>query len=94
MISDILTELHVKYLKLNFLQYEVILANKGIVCAESVINFDKDFYLDLGFAKGAIGPFVKGISRALHCERREKKHAKLGDKENQQYCRQESVEIL
>ena len=93
MISNILMELHVKYLKLNFPQYEVILANKGIVYAESAIDFDKDFYLDLRFAEGAIGPFVKGISQALHHERREKKHAKLGDKENQQYCCQESVEI-
>ncbi|KAF8811481.1 hypothetical protein BYT27DRAFT_7277025 [Phlegmacium glaucopus] len=92
-ISDILTELHVKYPKLNFPQYKVVLANNGIVYTESVIDFDKDFYLDLGIAEGAIGPFMKGISRALHRERKEKKRAKLGDKENQGYCRQESVEI-
>ena len=75
-------ELHVKYPKLNFPQYEVVLADKGIVYAESAIDFDNDFYLDLGIAEGAIGPFKKGISWALRHERKEKKRTKLDDKEN------------
>ena len=55
------------------------------------MDFEKDFYLELGVAEGAIGPFMKGIGRALHRKKKEKKRVKFDDKENQ--CRQESVEI-
>lgn len=89
-ISDILAELHVKYPKLNFPQYEDALANRGIVYAESTMYFEKDFYLELEIAEGAIGPLMKGISRALHHEKKGKKRAKFDDKENKH--RQESVE--
>jgi hypothetical protein len=67
------------------------LANKGIIYAESALDFEKDFYLELGIAEGAIGPFMKGIGRSLHREKKERKRAKVDDKENQH--RQESVEI-
>ncbi|KAF8799498.1 hypothetical protein BYT27DRAFT_7176287 [Phlegmacium glaucopus] len=89
-ISNLLANLHVKYPRLNFLQYETLLAEKGILYAESVLEFDKDFYLDLGMAEGSIGSFMRGVSRALKREKG-KKRAKLDDKEN--YNRQGSVEI-
>lgn len=95
-ISDILTELHVRYPRyprLNFPQYEGVLANRGIVYAEKAMDFEKDFYLELGIAEGAIGPFIKGIGRALHREKKGKKRAKFEDKENQQQNRQESIEV-
>ncbi|PPQ81018.1 hypothetical protein CVT25_014526 [Psilocybe cyanescens] len=92
-ISDVLAEIHVRYAKLNFPQYEDILANKGIVYAESAMDFDKDFYLELGIPEGAIRPFMKGINCVLHHERKGKKCAKLDDKENQQRPREESVEL-
>lgn len=92
-ISDVLDELHDRYPKLDFPQYADILADKGIVYAESVVDFDKDFYLELGISEGAIGPFMKGIHRALHREKKEKKRAKLDNKENQQY-REQSLELI
>jgi hypothetical protein len=70
------------------------LANKGIVYAESAVDFEKNFDLELGITEGAIGPFMKGIGRALYrekSEKKEKKRAKFDDKENQR--RQESIEI-
>jgi hypothetical protein len=92
-ISDVLAELHVRYPKLNFPQYEDVLADKGIVYAESVGDFNRDFYLKLGISEGAIGSFVKGIDRALYCEKMGKKCVKLNDKENQQRCHEECVEL-
>lgn len=89
-ISNLLAELHVKYPRLNFPQYETLLAEKSILYAESVLEFDKYFYLDLGMAEGSIGSFMRGVSMALKREKG-KKRAKLDDKEN--YNRQESVEI-
>ena len=56
------------------------------------MDFEKDFYLELGIAEGAIGPFMKGIGLALHREKKGKKLAKY-DKENQEQNRQESIEI-
>jgi hypothetical protein len=85
--------LHVRYPKLDFPQYEGVLADRGIVYAESAMNFEKDFYLELGIAEGAFGPFMKGIGRALHREKKGKKRAKFDNKEYQQQNRQESVEI-
>jgi len=79
-------ELHTKYPKLNFPQYEDILAERGIVYAESAMDFEKDFYLELGILEGAIGPLIKGIGRALHREKKGKKHARVDNKENQQHC--------
>ena len=92
-ISDVLIKLHVRYPKLNFPQYEDVLADKGIVYAESAGDFDRDFYLELGIPEGAIGPFIEGINRALYRKKKGKKRAKLDDKENQQRCCEESVKL-
>lgn len=83
----------VRYPKLDFPQYEGVLADRGIVYAESAVDFERDFYLELGIAEGAIGPFMTGIGRALYREKKEKKRAKFDNKEYQQQNRQESVEI-
>ncbi len=42
-ISDILAELHIRYPKLNFPQYEDALAEHGILYAESVTDFGRIF---------------------------------------------------
>jgi hypothetical protein len=91
-LSKILADLDDKYPKLNFLQYEAILEQRGIVYAESVSDFQKDYFIDLGIAECAVGPFLKGVKKALLHEKREKKQIKTGDKENR-IARMESVEI-
>ena len=91
-ISDILTELHARYPKLDFPQYEGLLAEKGIVYAESAMDFDKDFYFNLGIAEGAVGSFMKGIGKALHRKKKGKKSAKVDSKGNKQN-RAESIEL-
>jgi len=88
LLSLILNDLDVKFPKLNLPQYMPLLEEKGIVYVESVFDFDRKYYIDLGLAEGAVGPFLGGVKKALACEKREKKQAKL-NKEN----RSPSLEI-
>ena len=76
-LSHILDELDVKFPKLNLPQYMPLLEEKGIVYVESVFDFDRKFYIDLGLAEGAVGPFLGGVKKALAREKREKKRARL-----------------
>ena len=54
-----------------------LLEEKGIVYVESTFDFDRKFYIDLGLAEGAVGPFLGGVKKALAREKREKKWARL-----------------
>lgn len=87
-LSLILDHLDVKFPKLNLPQYMPLLEEKGIVYVESVFDFDRKYYIDLGLAEGAVGPFLGGVKKALAREKREKKRAKV-NKEN----RSPSLEI-
>jgi hypothetical protein len=79
-LSDVLGDLHVRFPKLNFPQYEPLLEEHGIFYAESVADFDREFYVTVvGMAEGAVRPFLKGVHAAI---KRERKRAKLDDKEN------------
>jgi len=69
------------------MQYLPLLKKCGIVYADTVNDFKKEFYLELGIPEGAVGPFMSGVKKALKCEKREKKQAR---KENILW---ESVEI-
>jgi hypothetical protein len=88
-LSNILTDLHLKFPKLNLPQYEAALEEHGIVYSESIADFDRNFYVTLGMAQGAVGPFLKGVRKAVNQQKRERKYTKIGDKEN----RFKSVEI-
>lgn len=81
-----------KYPKLRYPQYESILEERGIVYAESVAEFSREFFSELGMAEGAIGPFLKATKRALLRDKRDKKRARMGDKENE-FSRVPSVEL-
>ncbi|EDR12464.1 uncharacterized protein LACBIDRAFT_311891 [Laccaria bicolor S238N-H82] len=87
-LSLILDDLDVKFPKLNLPQYMPLLEEKGIVYVESVFDFDRKYYIDLGLAEGAVGPFLGGVKKALARGKREKKRAKV-NKEN----RSASLEI-
>lgn len=91
-LSIILADLHLKFPKLNLPQYEAVLEEHGIVYGDCVADFDRNFYISLGMAQGAVGPFLKGVRKAVNQEKRDRKYAKFGDKENG-YNRAESVEI-
>ena len=68
-ISEILDNLHQQLPKLNLPQYKQILADCGIAYVECVSNFDREYYIELGMAEGAVGPFLKGVDKALCCEK-------------------------
>ena len=91
-LSEVLVELDIKYPKLNLLQYEPALEEQGIVYAESVTEFTKEYFMELGMPEGAVGPFLRGVKRALRREKREAKQAKIDYKENR-IVRVQSVEV-
>jgi hypothetical protein len=86
-----MTRLNNKYPLLGLPQYLSTLKAQGIVYAESVGSFDKEYYVGLGMAEGAVGPFLTGVKKALKLKK-ETKRAKYVDKENERN-REESVEI-
>jgi hypothetical protein len=69
------------------MQYLPLLQKQGIISANTVSDFKKEFYVELGITEGAVGPFMSGVKKALEHEKREKKRA---HKEN---ISRESVEI-
>ncbi|KAF8805111.1 hypothetical protein BYT27DRAFT_7105037 [Phlegmacium glaucopus] len=81
-LSDVLDQLHHKFPQLNLPQYMPVLKQQGIVYAETVSDFDRDFYTGLGIAEGAVGRFMSGVKKILRCEKREKKHMRMYNKEN------------
>ena len=84
LLSDVIERLHRKFPQLDFLQYMPIFEQEGIIYAETVSKFSKDFYMDLGFTEGAVRQFLSGVKRSLELEKREKKRVR----------RQISVELL
>lgn len=91
-LTEVLADLNTKYPKLHFDQYEAILEEHGIVYVESVSEFMKGFFVGLGMAEGAVGPFLKGTRKALLREKRDRKLARVDHKENE-ISRLESVEL-
>jgi len=87
-----MTRLNNKYPLLGLPQYLPALKAQGIVYAESVGSFEKEYYVRLGMAEGAVGPFLMGVKKALKSKKKEKKRAKYVDKENERN-REESIEI-
>lgn len=81
-LSDVLDQLHRKFPKLNLLQYLPTLKQHGIVYAETISDFDKDFYTGLGMAEGAVGRFMSGVKKILGHEKRAKKRVRVYNKEN------------
>jgi hypothetical protein len=87
-----MTHLNNKYPLLGLPQYLPTLKAHGIVYAESVGSFEKGYYVELGMAEGAVGPFLTGVKKALKLKRKKTKRAKHVDKENERN-REESIEI-
>lgn len=47
-LSDVLNQLHRKFSQLNLPHYMPILKEQGIIYAETVADFDKEFYVEWG----------------------------------------------
>jgi hypothetical protein len=53
-LADILADLNMKYPKLAYPQYESVLEDHGIVYAESVAEFPRDFFRELGWPRALL----------------------------------------
>lgn len=95
LVSEIINQLYRKYPQLDLPQYLPVLKEHGIIYADSVGEFSKDYYAGLGMADGSVVPFLSGVRRALKQVKKGKKRVKITNKENNRaYARQESsVEI-
>ena len=89
-LSELLVDLDNKYPKLKLLQYKSALEKHGIVYAESVTEFPREFFVEIGMPEDTVGPFLR-VKKALRRERREVKQAKIDYKENR--GRVESIEV-
>ena len=81
-LSDILEGLHRKFPKLNFPQYSRIFQARGIFYAESAAHFDREYFLQLGVADGAVGLFLSAVRRAINRQQGAEKRARVSLKEN------------
>ena len=52
-----------------------------ILYAETVLEFDVDYFVGLGIPEGAVRPLLVGIRKALAHEKKEKKRARVYRKE-------------
>jgi hypothetical protein len=91
-LTDVLGKLDNKYPKLKLLQYKSALEEQGIICAESVTKFPKEYFINLGMPEGAVGPFLRGVKKALCLGKREAKQAKIDHKENRM-ARVQSIKV-
>ncbi|KAJ6507806.1 hypothetical protein C8R47DRAFT_966359 [Mycena vitilis] len=85
-IVDVLRELNKKYPALNFLQYSAALEHKGIVYANSALEFDRTYFKDsVGMADGAIGAFIKKVGKMVKAakKRNGKKRARVDAPESE-----------
>jgi hypothetical protein len=81
-LSDILQDLHHKFPKLNFLQYSRVLEEKGIYYAQGVLDFDREYFVHLGFPEGAVGSFLSAVRRAIYRQQGSRKRVRVSLKEN------------
>ncbi|KAF9524688.1 hypothetical protein CPB83DRAFT_897732 [Crepidotus variabilis] len=83
-LSEVINNLHLHYPLLDLPQYPPALKKKGIVYANSVSTFPRDFYVGSGMAEGAVGPFLAGVRKAR--KNKKEKHlckcSHISDKEN------------
>ncbi|KJA23054.1 hypothetical protein HYPSUDRAFT_201616 [Hypholoma sublateritium FD-334 SS-4] len=82
LLSDVINRLHRKFPLLDLPQYIPLLKQAGIVYADTVTEFDRDFYIDLGMTEGGVGRFLSGVKRILEFKKREQKRARIYNKEN------------
>ncbi|KAJ7264707.1 hypothetical protein C8J57DRAFT_1331706 [Mycena rebaudengoi] len=84
-IRTVLADLDKKMPDLEILQYEDALRGKKIVYAQTVADFERDYYVKtIGMADGAVGSFLKHARKLVGKQRKDRKRAKLNtDKENE-----------
>lgn len=87
LVSDILQVIDRKYSQLNLPQYMPLLEEQKIVYAETVLEFEVDYFVGLGIPEGAVRPLA-GVRKTLQS----KKKAKT-QKRTRIFNREESIEV-
>ncbi|KAJ6592747.1 hypothetical protein B0H19DRAFT_1088437 [Mycena capillaripes] len=84
-IRQVLADLHEKMPDLEIIQYEDVLRSKKIVYAQTVVDFDREYYVNtIGMADGVVGPFLRHARKLVQKERKIRKRARVdGNKENE-----------
>jgi hypothetical protein len=84
-IRQVLADLHEKMPELEIIQYEDVMRSKKIVYAQTVMDFDRKYYVDtIGMADGVVGPFLRHAKKLVRTEKKTRKRARVGgDKENE-----------
>lgn len=85
-LADVLQDLNRKYPQLDLPQYLPLLNHQKIVYAETILELEKDYLVALGIPEGAARPLVKGVEKVILRKEKERKKARLHQKE-------QSVEI-
>jgi hypothetical protein len=86
LVSDILKVIDHKYPQLNFPQYMPLLEEQKIVYAETVLEFEVDYFVGLGIPEGAVRPLLAGVRKALKRHKRAKKCARNFNREESLEC--------
>ncbi len=85
-LYEVLQNLHRKYPQLDLPQYMPLFKKEKIVYAETILQFDREYLVQLGIAEGAVHLLMAGVQKVLCREKKERKRARA-------YRREESVEI-
>lgn len=88
-LSEVLQTLHRKYPRLDLPQYMPLFEKEKIVYAETILEFDREYLVQLGIAEGAVDILMAGIRKVLRQEKKERKRAR----HSVLFQRGESVEI-
>jgi len=85
-LSEVLQNLHRKYPRLDLPQYMPLFEKEKIIYAETILQFDREYLLQLGIADGAVHLLMEGVQKVLRREKKERKRARV-------YQKEQSVEI-
>jgi hypothetical protein len=66
LVSDVLHIIDRKYPQLNLPQYMPLFEEQKIVYAETVLEFEVEYFIGLGIPEGAVRPLLAGVRKALH----------------------------
>ena len=75
LVSDILQIIDRKYPQLNLPQYMPLLEEQKICYAETILEFEVDYFVGLGIPEGAVWPLLAGVQKALQSKKKERKCA-------------------
>ena len=81
LLSDVIDKLHRKFPQLNLPQYMPLFEQQDIIYAETVANFTRNFYINLGLTAGAISQLLSSIKKVSTFEKKDRKQVRTCNRE-------------